>query len=108
MSRNTRADWMNFVQENPAGVIEADGEGYTRLHREAIAGNLSSIEILVANGADVHAKNKHGKTALEYAQAMGWEHLGGHEPNELRMGEAMDHFRSRIEDREIVAFQVTS
>ena len=45
------------------------------LHREAIAGNRTAVEILLAKGADKNAKNIHGKTALDYARALGWDHV---------------------------------
>ena len=50
-------------------VFYADGED------EAIAGNLTRLELLLAKGADKNAKNIHGKTALDYARALGWDHV---------------------------------
>lgn len=66
-----------FVRGNryPDEITRADDEGYTMLHHEAIAGNLTRLELLLAKGADKNAKNIHGKTALDYARALGWDHV---------------------------------
>ncbi|WP_349304296.1 ankyrin repeat domain-containing protein [Campylobacter curvus] len=53
----------------------ADENGYTLLHKEAIAGNLTTIKILLQNFADKNAQTDDGKTALEFASIMGWEHI---------------------------------
>nr|WP_249291663.1 ankyrin repeat domain-containing protein [Campylobacter curvus] len=45
------------------------------LHKEAIAGNLTTIKILLQNFADKNAQTDDGKTALEFASIMGWEHI---------------------------------
>jgi uncharacterized protein YegJ (DUF2314 family) len=49
---------------------------YRRIvHREAIAGNLTSVEVLLSLGADKTTKTNTGKTALDFARLLEWEHI---------------------------------
>lgn len=75
MSRNMKEKLVEFLQQHPAELSNADEEGFTMLHREAIAGNLSSVEILLQQGADKNRKNNAGKTALDYAKQLDWQQL---------------------------------
>ncbi|WP_298028289.1 DUF2314 domain-containing protein [uncultured Campylobacter sp.] len=75
MSVNTKKNFEEFLRGYPDEIARTDDEGYTMLHHEAIAGNLTRIELLLAKGADKNAKNIHGKTALDYARALGWDHV---------------------------------
>lgn len=75
MSVNTKKNFEEFLRGYPDEITRADDEGYTMLHHEAIAGNLTRLELLLAKGADKNAKNIHGKTALDYAKALGWDHV---------------------------------
>ena len=61
--------------EYPDELTQTDHDGLTLLHKEAIAGNKTSVEILLELGADKLQKSKTGKTALDYTKSMGWEHL---------------------------------
>jgi ankyrin repeat protein len=45
------------------------------LHRESIAGNKSSVEVLLEMGADTKAATRTGKTALDFARQLNWDHL---------------------------------
>ncbi|MTG99138.1 DUF2314 domain-containing protein [Myroides sp. BIT-d1] len=75
MSKNMKESLIEFLDKNPEEITLVDPDGFTFLHREAIAGNLSTIEILLAKGADKHIKSEDGKTALEYAQYLKWDHI---------------------------------
>ena len=75
MSVNTKKNFEEFLRGYPDEITRTDDEGYTMLHHEAIAGNLTKVELLLAKGADKNAKNIHGKTALDYARALGWDHV---------------------------------
>lgn len=75
MSVNTKKNFEEFLRGYPDEITRADDKGYTMLHHEAIAGNLTRLELLLAKGADKNAKNIHGKTALDYAKALGWDHV---------------------------------
>ncbi|CAM1360541.1 DUF2314 domain-containing protein [Tenacibaculum xiamenense] len=75
MSKNMVEKMREFLKENPEELTIIDENGLSLLHKEAIAGNRTTIEILLELGADKTVKSTAGKTALEYAEAMGWEHL---------------------------------
>ncbi len=75
MSKNMKENLEKFLSENPKEVSRLDEAGFTFLQKETIAGNLTSVEVLLALGADKDAKNNEGKTALDYAKEMNWEHI---------------------------------
>jgi uncharacterized protein YegJ (DUF2314 family) len=75
MSKNMKESLIEFLKENPSEINSQDELGYTFLHREAIAGNSTSVEILLQSGADKNAQNHVGKTPLDYAKEFNWEHL---------------------------------
>jgi ankyrin repeat protein len=45
------------------------------LHKETIAGNKTSVELLLQFNADRHSQTNSGKTALDFARQIGWTHL---------------------------------
>ncbi|MBS7254733.1 DUF2314 domain-containing protein [Flavobacterium branchiicola] len=75
MSKNMKESLIEFLKNNPAEVTGQDDLGYTFLHREAIAGNRTSVEVILQSGADIKAKTKSGKTALDFAKNLNWDHL---------------------------------
>lgn len=75
MSINMKDSFVKFLQDYPQEITSADEQGYTLLHRETIAGNKTSVEILLQQGADANYKTTSGKTALDFAKRLGWEHL---------------------------------
>ena len=75
MSKNMKESLIDFVKNNPNEVTSKDQLGYTFLHREAIAGNSTSVEVLIESGADINAKTIHGKTPLDFAKQLNWQHL---------------------------------
>jgi uncharacterized protein YegJ (DUF2314 family) len=60
---------------NPSEVHDPDEAGFTLLHREALAGNLGLVTLLVHHGADVAAKTPSGRTAAELARGIGWPEI---------------------------------
>jgi ankyrin repeat protein len=58
---------------NPGLVNQRDDEGWTFLHREALAGNAGPVKVLLDHGADFTLRTKHGATALQLAHVLGWE-----------------------------------
>jgi palmitoyltransferase len=50
-----------------AWVNQASEDGFSALHLAAYRGNLSMIEYLVENGANMYAKNRHGMNAMHIA-----------------------------------------
>lgn len=75
MSVNSGPGLEEFIKANPGELTSIDEKGYTLLHRETIAGNKTSVEILVRAGADKHAKTQTGKSALDFARQLNWEHI---------------------------------
>lgn len=75
MSKNMKDKLIEFLKENPEEIETADENGLTLLHRETIAGNLSSVEVILAKGANKNSKTKLGLTALDFAEKLKWETL---------------------------------
>jgi uncharacterized protein YegJ (DUF2314 family) len=75
MSINMKQSLEDFSKNNPTELTSKDESGYTFLHRETIAGNLTSVEVLLKSDVDIHAKTNSGKTALDFAKQLNWEHL---------------------------------
>lgn len=75
MSRNMKEDFVKFLQQYPNELTNVDDNGLTLLHKETIAGNLSSVEVILEAGADRNLQSNNGKTALDYAKQLKWEHL---------------------------------
>ncbi|MFC3161392.1 DUF2314 domain-containing protein [Chryseobacterium arachidis] len=75
MSKNMKDSLIKFLNDYPSELTNTDENGFTLLHRETIAGNRSSVEVLLESGADKNLKTNNGKTALDYAKQLNWEHL---------------------------------
>ncbi len=75
MSINMKDSLQQFLEKNPAEATNADEDGYTMLHREAIAGNRSTVEVLLQAGANKSAQTKSGKSAMDFAHQLNWQHL---------------------------------
>lgn len=75
MSKNMREKLIEFLQANPNEITNADDKGLTLLHTETIAGNLTSVEVLLKLGADKSLKTQDGQTALDFAKKLNWEHI---------------------------------
>ena len=77
MSKHMAEQLPAYLKQHPEELNKADENGFTLLHKETIAGNRTSVEVLLELGADKMKKSKTGKTALEYARFMKWKHLEG-------------------------------
>ncbi|RAJ08683.1 uncharacterized protein YegJ (DUF2314 family) [Chitinophaga skermanii] len=75
MSINMREKFVEFIQQYPNELTSTDDFGANLLHRETIAGNKTSVEAMVTAGADLQATTRSGKTALDYAKQLNWEHI---------------------------------
>ncbi|WP_445456400.1 DUF2314 domain-containing protein [Flavobacterium sp. HNIBRBA15423] len=75
MSKNMKEKLIEFLKENPNEITNVDEDGMTLLHKETIAGNLTSIEVLLSVGTDKNKKTNQGETALDFAKKMNWEHI---------------------------------
>lgn len=75
MSINMQESMREFLQKHPDEITKQSQDGVTFLHREAIAGNASTVKILIEFGADKNSKNNNGKTALDYAKELNWKNV---------------------------------
>ena len=75
MAKNMADQAREFFKENPNEIMVIDENGNNMLHRESIAGNKTTIDILLELGADKTIKNKKGKNAFDYAKQLNWEHI---------------------------------
>lgn len=74
MSINMKESLIDFLTQNPNELL-SDHAGYNFLHRETIAGNLTLVKVLLNLGVDKNIRTKHGKTALDFAKQLNWEHI---------------------------------
>lgn len=75
MSKNAKKAIKDIIKEHPDELTATDESGYTILHKETIAGNRTWIEALLLSGADKTLKTNKGKTALDFAKQLKWEHI---------------------------------
>jgi uncharacterized protein YegJ (DUF2314 family) len=73
MSENMAPEMQKQLAADPSLVHSRSDEGWTFLHGEALAGNLATVKVLLAAGADPKARTNHGMTPLALAQSLGWE-----------------------------------
>jgi uncharacterized protein YegJ (DUF2314 family) len=75
MSKNMKEKLAEFITQHPGELTSTDEQGYTILHKETIAGNITSVEVLLSLGANKTTRTNTGKTALDFARQLNWEHL---------------------------------
>jgi len=72
MSENMGDSLREALQKNPEWVTDADDDGWTMLHHQALAGSLASVDVLLDLGADPQRRTKSGLTASDLAQKLRW------------------------------------
>lgn len=72
MSLNMEEKIREGLTAHPEMAMEVDEEGWTMLHRDALAGNATPVRILLEFGADRSARTPSGLTARDLAASMGW------------------------------------
>lgn len=72
MSINMKDSLIDFLKKNPGELTYKDERGYTLLHRETIAGNRTSVEVLLNAGFDKDAMTHTEKNALDFARQLDW------------------------------------
>lgn len=75
MSKNMGEKLTEFLNQHPDELSHQDENGMTLLHKETIAGNLTSVEILLKHGANKGTTTNQGETALDFAKKLNWEHI---------------------------------
>jgi uncharacterized protein YegJ (DUF2314 family) len=75
MSVNMKESLIEFLKTNPNELSFKDRLGYTLLHKETIAGNKTSVEVLLEAGADSNARTIDNLTALDFAIKLKWDHI---------------------------------
>lgn len=72
MALNMAGSLIDFLKKNPREVNEPNAEGWTMLHREALAGNANIVQVLLEQGARRELKTRDGRSALDLAKALSW------------------------------------
>jgi hypothetical protein len=63
------------LEADPSIARAMDDDGWTLLHREALAGNLGVVKLLIAFGADPAAQTPAGYIAADLARKIGWPEI---------------------------------
>ncbi len=63
------------IREDPSLVQNADEDGWTLLHHEALAGNGAIVQLLLEAGANRRAQTATGQIPLDLAKVLNWEHV---------------------------------
>jgi len=71
---NDLAKVRSLIKNSPDLVSSKDEDGFTSLHLAAANGYKEMADFLLANGADVNAKDNSQSTPLHQAVAAGGEH----------------------------------
>jgi uncharacterized protein YegJ (DUF2314 family) len=70
MSHNMKKKLTDLLEQNPNELTAVDNFGLSFIHRESIAGNLTSLEVLISLGGDIELKTENGKTAADFAKQL--------------------------------------
>jgi ankyrin repeat protein len=71
IAANDIAAMARVVGEGASVTAALDDDGSTPLHFAALYGQVASMEWLVGQGADIHAKSEDGMTVLDFAAHKG-------------------------------------
>lgn len=72
VSVNMAAKLAEAIDQDPFSWLQPDKEGMTTLHSMALGGSLDAVQTLLGRRADPNLRNRHGHTARELAERMGW------------------------------------
>ncbi len=78
---NGHLETVELLLDRGAEINAIDKRGFSALSCASQSqsfgnvGNGKLIEFLVAHGADLHVRNTHGQTPLEYAETRGWKEI---------------------------------
>lgn len=74
-ARNSAAVLKQALAEAPRLAQGKDGRGFTLPHLEALAGIGPTVKVLLEAGANPATKTKHGMTARQLAETLGWKNV---------------------------------
>ena len=75
MSENMGPGIGHAIDANPDTFLKPGPDGMTMLHNLTLGGSLACVRVLLEKGANPADKTKHGHTALQLAELMGWPKL---------------------------------
>lgn len=75
MAVNMADSLEEYLRQDPMNVYATDDNGWTMLHRQALAGTAIGVSILLDHGADPNARTSDGMTAMELARTLGWKRV---------------------------------
>lgn len=75
MSIDMQDRFTDYINKNLVELNQQEEDGYTMLHNETIGGNKTIVKILLEAGADCSLQTNTGKTALDFAQQLAWDHI---------------------------------
>lgn len=73
MAINMLPSLHEHVLQSPQELNATDKKGFNILHHHALAGAAQSVDLLLASGANPHAKTKRGLTPNQLAAVLGWK-----------------------------------
>ncbi|QDV18207.1 Ankyrin repeats (3 copies) [Gimesia panareensis] len=75
MCVNMEESLREALQQSKEMLTATDDEGWTMLHRDALAGNATVVKLLLEHGADPTLKTPEGDTPYTLAKRFGWKHV---------------------------------
>jgi uncharacterized protein YegJ (DUF2314 family) len=73
MSLNMAEKCEQGVRANPQPFLEQNGDGSSMLHFDALAGNLTQVNILLKHGADKAMRDANGLRPVDLAATLKWD-----------------------------------
>merc|ERR1712228_809237 len=64
-----------MIKTGKMTVYDTDHWNKTLLHIAAETGAYDLVQFLINNGADIHAKDNQGQTALDWSRKSGYSHI---------------------------------
>ena len=74
MNQSDKSSSRQYLESN-ATLTTTDDLGWPSLHREVLAGNATSVSILIDHGADKNLTTHNGETPLGLAKKLNWKHV---------------------------------
>lgn len=63
------------LSDKPDFITSVDDSGNTALHSEALAGNVTTVKVLLEFGASPSVENVYDQRPSDLAKLMGWDHV---------------------------------